>query len=288
MAEGNNTNEDATVRGQDWEVVSLTASTYGAAPGPKRPEEGVSVQSEEEAKVVTEERLDSMLLSRHFTFSEASQEAYHIQQDKVQNLNSCESYGKDSCKEPGKVDKISANEGIEKLEYQSEGSKASKHLDWIDPCHHKISSLPPELGIFHNKIDDVSGSKSTFCHEGNVLTDLQKDTQEQAVFISKDSFPIEEAEIQEEEVSADATQAKENVKNGNSLSCSAWWKHHSAFLFSQAKQASTLWPIAIAAAFMGLIILGQRWQNQQLNLQVNTKDEKISRMLFQVTRKKRW
>jgi hypothetical protein len=55
----------------------------------------------------------------------------------------------------------------------------------------------------------------------------------------------------------------------------------------QARQANTLWSIALAATVMGLVILGHRWQhercqNQQLRLQLCSKDEKISHLTFQL------
>ncbi|CAM6066405.1 unnamed protein product [Sphagnum tenellum] len=56
-----------------------------------------------------------------------------------------------------------------------------------------------------------------------------------------------------------------------------------------AQQATTLWFIALTAAVMGLVILGHEWQhercqNQQLQLQLNSKDEKISHLTSQVVR----
>lgn len=58
----------------------------------------------------------------------------------------------------------------------------------------------------------------------------------------------------------------------------AWWKKRAALWCVQARQANTLWSIALAAAVMGLVILGHRWQhercqNQQLRLQLCAKDE---------------
>jgi hypothetical protein len=48
-----------------------------------------------------------------------------------------------------------------------------------------------------------------------------------------------------------------------------------------AQQATALWSIALAAAVMGLVILGHEWQhercqNQQLQLQLNSKDEVLA------------
>ncbi|CAK9871874.1 unnamed protein product [Sphagnum jensenii] len=69
--------------------------------------------------------------------------------------------------------------------------------------------------------------------------------------------------------------------------CEAWWKRRGVLLCVQAQQATTLWSLALAAAVMGLVILGHQWQqewyqNQQLQLQLCSKDEKISHLTFQL------
>ncbi|KAH9572454.1 hypothetical protein CY35_02G151300 [Sphagnum magellanicum] len=69
--------------------------------------------------------------------------------------------------------------------------------------------------------------------------------------------------------------------------CEAWWKRRGILLYVQAQQASTLWSLALTAAVMGLVILGHQWQqeryqNQQLQLQLCSKDEKISHLTFQL------
>ncbi|CAM6043682.1 unnamed protein product [Sphagnum compactum] len=69
--------------------------------------------------------------------------------------------------------------------------------------------------------------------------------------------------------------------------CEAWWKRRGILLCVQAQQATTLWSLALAAAVMGLVILGHQWQqeryqNQQLQLQLCSKDEKISHLTFQL------
>ncbi|KAG6550734.1 hypothetical protein Mapa_007638 [Marchantia paleacea] len=73
--------------------------------------------------------------------------------------------------------------------------------------------------------------------------------------------------------------------------CEAWWKRSAALWCVQTRQANTLWSLALAAAVMGLVILGQRWQherceNNHLRLQLCSKDEKISQLIFQVARLK--
>ncbi|EFJ27747.1 hypothetical protein SELMODRAFT_441457 [Selaginella moellendorffii] len=66
------------------------------------------------------------------------------------------------------------------------------------------------------------------------------------------------------------------------------WKKKIA---SYIRRASTLWSLTIAAALVGLVIIGQRWQherwqNHQMRLQLCYKDEKISQLLFQIARLK--
>lgn len=66
-----------------------------------------------------------------------------------------------------------------------------------------------------------------------------------------------------------------------------WWKRQTVAL----GQPSTLWSIAVATALLGIVFLGQRWQherwnNKQLSLQLCAKDEKISELLYQVSRLK--
>jgi hypothetical protein len=64
--------------------------------------------------------------------------------------------------------------------------------------------------------------------------------------------------------------------------CETWWKRCRGILWCmQAQQATALWSIALAAAVMGLVILGhqwqhERWQNQQLQLQLCSKDEVLA------------
>jgi hypothetical protein len=64
--------------------------------------------------------------------------------------------------------------------------------------------------------------------------------------------------------------------------CETWWKWCRRILWCmQAQQATALWSIALAAAVMGLVILGHQWQhercqNQQLQLQLCSKDEVLA------------
>jgi hypothetical protein len=55
----------------------------------------------------------------------------------------------------------------------------------------------------------------------------------------------------------------------DSLPCDAWWKRRVASLHAHAKEANTFWSIFVAAAVMGIVILGQRWQQERWQAIIN-------------------
>lgn len=177
-----------------------------------------------------------------------------------------------------------------------EEDKALKGLDWIEPRHQhasveedEIAVLAAKLSIFHGDTGGVSSSN--ICDENKVLCESQKEVLEQSFSLPK-PFSVNEATQQDHDILSDSPIASKSKKSsGKDLPCETWWKRHAASLLTQAREANALWPIAIAAALMGLVVLGQRWQqerwqNQQLKSQLSAKDEKISKILYQVARLK--
>lgn len=72
---------------------------------------------------------------------------------------------------------------------------------------------------------------------------------------------------------------------GNERASETWWNKQAALRGVHGRQASTYWSIALAAAVMGLVILGHRWQyerrqNQQLRLRLCAKEEVMSLFLL--------
>lgn len=67
-----------------------------------------------------------------------------------------------------------------------------------------------------------------------------------------------------------------------------WWNKQSALRGVHSRQANTYWSIALAAAVMGLVILGHRWQyerrqNQQLRLRLHLKEEVLLSFFSSIT-----
>ena len=78
MADGSKGSEENTNRAHDWEVVSLTASAYAAAPGPRSPEESRS-ENESDVNLNENESLAAMVHSGHFNFLSSHNEDVPIQ-----------------------------------------------------------------------------------------------------------------------------------------------------------------------------------------------------------------
>ncbi|XP_060204978.1 ATG8-interacting protein 1-like [Lycium barbarum] len=66
------------------------------------------------------------------------------------------------------------------------------------------------------------------------------------------------------------------------LPCQAWWKRRAVSLIAHAKDANAFWSIFVAAAVMGIVIIGQRWQLErwqvlEMNWKFGGHDERMSR-----------
>eukprot|EP00249_Psilotum_nudum_P018204 c26691_g1_i1 orf=629-1711(+) len=71
----------------------------------------------------------------------------------------------------------------------------------------------------------------------------------------------------------------------------AWWWKHLAVWQGEGGPANTLWSIAVAAAVVGLLILGHRWQrlrwqNQKFRLELSAKEKKIGQLMYQLLQMK--
>ncbi|XP_008810139.2 ATG8-interacting protein 2 isoform X6 [Phoenix dactylifera] len=203
MADDEKEREGTPSRGAEWEVVSLTASTYAAAPGPKG-------------------------------FFEPADE----NKDKEFNKNESES---------------------------SEGQKGSLAEDDNEPkqmYEENVRSKSDDIphGIQYGRSDLLPHAESTEFYEHSPQN-LES--------------PPEYAKKNEENRSDEDEYGPPSE---------AWWKRHAASLYHHVKEANTFWSVCVAAALMGLVILGQQWQREkwqlhQLKWRFSINDEKVIKML---------
>ncbi|XP_050237514.1 ATG8-interacting protein 2 [Mercurialis annua] len=287
--------EENNSRGNEWEVVSLTASTYAAAPGPKE----VELQDENRGSAYGEGEAESsrpLLVHGHFNFPSSfifppnQHENLPLETDNSKALD--EQVGKNAV----------AELGLEESDKSGRKDEENWPLKGLDE-----SEEIPGLQFPDGKA--ISGSKF---EESTTLQDLVLNEKGQSMY-SADPFDslhsetalggsdtygdnlgipdVIEPSEQGSEFSTEISQTPKAADNDESdLPCEAWWKRRAASLYSHAKETNTFWSIFVAAAVMGIVIIGHHWQQErwralQLKWQTNI-NEKTGRVLGPISRLK--
>ncbi|KAF3613754.1 putative (+)-neomenthol dehydrogenase-like [Capsicum annuum] len=280
--------EETAPRGNEWEVVSLTQSVYSAAPGPKQVESNVDNSSS--AKYIAETS-QAMFMSGHFVFPPSQHENLPLEPD-VDEIHY----------EPGSDDaspELVANEGGKSDIY--EGSTKNKgsstpEFPGIQFCDEKgnqlsigaefeedaalqrLSLLDKEQSFFG--IANYSSYQSEECMGPSATTD-------ETNVLDEPVEPIHQG-LESDNSNLPKTKDEDDAAN---LPCQAWWKRGTTSLVAHAKDANTLWSIFIAAGVMGILIIGQKWQQErwqvlQMKWQVGLHSERISWLFGPLSRLK--
>ncbi|KAJ6390814.1 hypothetical protein OIU77_024931 [Salix suchowensis] len=152
--EGKNEGEDNPSRGNDWEVVTLTASTYAAAPGPKEVDQKDYESGKASGKAYDEDEDETsraLFMSRHFVLPPSQHENLSLEPVNSEILDSqagknvppelgLEEGGRSSCKN----EEIWPLKGLDESEefhgmqlFDVKGKKMVKNLKKAQLC--KIS-----------------------------------------------------------------------------------------------------------------------------------------------------
>lgn len=250
--------EENIPRGNEWEVVSLTASAYAASPGPKE------VESKDDDNVVAyaeAETSQALFMSSHFVFPPSEHENLPMEPENTQIHQ--DSVSKDV---------------VSELEMLQEGRSSSKDEEWS-----KDLNVPDELS-------EMPFVDEKIYKEQSIYKEATRSLHSETVLgrsgaYNEETPPVSELSESSEEglnIPADVSQLPETVQNdkysGSNLPCEAWWRRRAASLYAHAKEANAVWSIFVAAAVMGLVILGQRWQQErwqvlQLRWQSTVNDE---------------
>ncbi|XP_031502538.1 ATG8-interacting protein 2-like [Nymphaea colorata] len=337
MADGEKDGEGTATRGNDWEVVSLTASAYAAYPGPRKFDEG-KVDEQGELTDAQEEGATPMFLSNHFVppsgqhenllakFHQTSFVKEHKSaSDGVQKLPE-EVPSSEICDESvSEVDDpmamhkpvgegemimktveswnfneiqksvkgLGESDSLHEIPFFDEKGKNLPRpgksfkdintlggLDWIEPIQRSEITVEQKLEPFCAEADKSGSTTFNDSHSG-LEAELHKDVPE------TEASSLQLDYVSDSSESSKLVEGRESKRSD--LPCEAWWKRQAASLYAQAREANALWSVFVAAAVMGLVILGHRWQQeklhiQQLKWQFSINDEKLSRLLAPVSR----
>ncbi|MCL7047030.1 hypothetical protein MKW94_007625 [Papaver nudicaule] len=292
MGDSEEQGEGAFSRGNEWEVVSLTASAYAAAPGPK----GLDANNDDMGSDVGGDEVETstaMFMSKHFVFPPSEHENLPVQPDCSNNV------AQDSLPH-NEVSPLGMEEG-EKSEKFDEDSWNIKGLEVLEELH-------------HSQFTDEKGENPPFCEESNSFQGIKLVNKEDTIDMNANlcSFHDVEASLSvstlSESTNCAAMPVTNDVVNVDSSSeiskshnpskgdnqgfpCEAWWKKRATSWYSQAKDAKALWSVVVAAALMGFVVIGQRWQREscqgrQLKWHFSISDEKLYKMLNPLSRLK--
>ncbi|KAM7275774.1 hypothetical protein ACFE04_017640 [Oxalis oulophora] len=238
MADNEDVAKENTSRGNEWEVVSLTASAYAAAPAP--------VPKEAESKHGAYRDDDSemsraLFMSGHFVFPPSEHENLPIEPEtsEIQTDHADKDFLSDSGKQG-----LNVPEGFDEAQvFDSKGN---------------VSEFEEETNL-QGLITDREQSISAF-HEGEGI-DEQIDSSEQSLGYALNT-----------EESSEPDEECKYVEAG--LPCGAWWKRSATLLYD----SNSFWSVFVAATVLGLVIIGQRyqqerWQALQLKWHVTTSSE---------------
>ncbi|KAF9687833.1 hypothetical protein SADUNF_Sadunf02G0134200 [Salix dunnii] len=277
--EGKNEGEENPSRGNDWEVVTLTASTYAAAPGPKE----VDQRDYENSKAYDEDEDETsraLFMSRHFVLPPSQHENLSPEPVNSEILDpqagknvppelGLEEAGRSSCKSeviwpPKGLDESEEFHGMQLFDVKGKNGKEYEESTTLQDFSDKEQSIysTATFGSLHS--ETALGGSTTYGE--NLGIPEVNESSEKGL-----DFPT------------DVPSSLKAAKDDN-LPCDAWWKRRMASLYAHAKEANAFWSIFVAAAMMGIVILGQRWQQERWQVIIN--NERSERILGPITRLK--
>ncbi|XP_019181756.1 PREDICTED: ATG8-interacting protein 2-like [Ipomoea nil] len=292
MASNEDTEETAT-RGNDWEVVSLTASAYAAAasaPGSKQ--EDANDEHKDSGKYEAETS-SALFMSGHFVYPPSQHENLPLEQENNEILT------ENVVKEAEYVSAEGSMTDVKNEEHLKSKGLSSPELSGIqifDENGNQLSISDAEfegdavlqgLNLVDKEPSLYSAAAYSSLHsEEHMLGSMVLDESS----ASNDPFELLQ-QISDSDISNSPKAMDENKPDGDGLPCQAWWKRHTNSLIAHAKEANTFWSIFIATAVMGLVILGQCWQHERLHVlqlkwQLGVHNERMSRMLGPLSRLK--
>ncbi|XP_062225169.1 ATG8-interacting protein 1-like [Phragmites australis] len=222
--------EGTTPRGADWEVVTLTASAYEAAPGPG----GAESKSTAGTKGLdTSNSSDALLMSHHFVFPPSEHENLPIHTS---------------------VDEIQPEKDVQESSTSVEDYSFKNMAGKNDAGSERIQFYDEDKNL---SVDDVEMRDGVPAYGSSHAEDDGHD------FVARDD---DNEAVDDSDDKLDQTSKPAASKSRDAgASCKCWLKKHMTCLYHQAKETNAIWSVVVAAALVGIVILG-RWHKDKLHL----------------------
>lgn len=181
-----------------------------------------------------------------------------------------------------------------KFDHAYYGAETSRDLFMFDhfvfpPSQHEDLPIDDDELVFEDEVSKDDGQGLMMPEEGQGLSDehsTSRQYMESAMYEHGfiDSEPNESAE--------DTVGPEKDAKKArHDLPCEAWWRRRAVSMYIRTREANAMWSLFFAAAVTGLVVLGQRWQQErwqvlQLKWHSSISSEKLSRVLEPLSRLK--
>uniref|UniRef100_A0ACD5YVJ6 Uncharacterized protein n=2 Tax=Avena sativa TaxID=4498 RepID=A0ACD5YVJ6_AVESA len=249
-------------RGNDWEVVQLTASNYASAPGAARSEPS---DEEPEGQVYGTRGDDSaLLMSGHFSVprDEAENALTKSESNERQEARGTQYAVSDTGDEDRHEEKLK-DDGLDRIPSFDKG----KGLSSDDMESDDGNALPRESLAAE---DPVTFSSSGYSAPVVAEKELSWSATESRTTEEKTEDPT----LQNVDTVTDSSKVvatgEENRPDGSGpfVPRDAWWRKKIISLYRTAKDSNKFWPIFVAgAAVMGMVYFRRRWLKGKLHLQ---------------------
>uniref|UniRef100_A0A0D9XMK8 Uncharacterized protein n=1 Tax=Leersia perrieri TaxID=77586 RepID=A0A0D9XMK8_9ORYZ len=277
--------DQTSPRGNDWEVVQLTASTYASAPGPRMSDPSDEAEVKGYSTKGDDSAAAALLLSGHFSVSRnevesllrgddskerqkelCGQDAVSAECDDEKFQETCEDKLKDDLNRTASFDK---GKSLSLVDMEFDDGKAFQGMGLVgeEPFGFSSSRYSP-IDAKKDLILSVTESKS------------EKKTEEPP---SHNVSPV----IDPSKVVASSEQ---NKPDGSELPRDASWRKQLLSLYKNVRKSNKFWPIVVAAtALVGITYFGRRWhkvkpQHQPIKLYPSSGNEKVNQAVGPLNR----
>ncbi|KAM0904318.1 hypothetical protein ACQ4PT_018040 [Festuca glaucescens] len=249
-------------RGNDWEVVQLTASNYASAPGPARSEPS----DEESAGHVYGTKGDdsaaaALMMSGHFS----------VPQNEAQNLlvkaDSTE-------REEARGSQYAVSDtGDDRDEEKLKDDDVDRIPSFDKGKSHSLVDMEPDDGNTSHGVSLSAEDTVMFSSSGHVPTVVaEKELSWSATESKTTEEKTEDPTLQNVDTVTGSSKVvasgEESRPDGSGGPRGAWWQKQIISLYKSARESNKFWPIIVAgAALMGMAYFRRRWLKGKLHLQ---------------------
>ncbi|KAF1002310.1 ATG8-interacting protein 2-like isoform X1 [Apium graveolens] len=249
-------------QGNEWEVVSLTASAYAASPGPVQVKLNDDNHGLDKEDTLEEDKGDTSELAKQVD-KDASDFIADV--GGISNTKDGENWD---------IHALRMSDEFPVMQFADEkgGSLTMGGKELNEGMSlHGLTLVDEEQSIYNTaKFSSFHGEETI----GGFAPDENK------MIFSEPIDPSEEGlESNVSQSPKYIDEVHEDKDDGSDLPLVDWWKKRAASLYAQAKEANTVWSILFAAAVMGVVMIGHKWQQSKWQ----SGDEKMKKMVGPIT-----